>query len=44
MTRKMYEVILHKNAAKYYRNPDKKPQGRINKNLIQSATSWEPPG
>ena len=26
----MYKVILHKNAAKYYRNADKKLQGRIN--------------
>jgi mRNA interferase RelE/StbE len=25
----MYKVILHKNAAKYYRNADKKLQGRI---------------
>jgi mRNA interferase RelE/StbE len=27
----MYRVILHKNAAKYYRNADKKLQGRINR-------------
>jgi mRNA-degrading endonuclease RelE of RelBE toxin-antitoxin system len=26
----MYKIILHKNAAKYYRNADKKLQGRIN--------------
>jgi mRNA interferase RelE/StbE len=26
----MFKVILHKNAAKYYRNADKKLQGRIN--------------
>ncbi|HVP76593.1 MAG TPA: type II toxin-antitoxin system RelE/ParE family toxin [Thermodesulfobacteriota bacterium] len=26
----MYKVILHKNAAKYYRNADKKLQDRIN--------------
>jgi mRNA interferase RelE/StbE len=26
----MYKVILHKNAAKYYKNADKKLQGRIN--------------
>ena len=26
----MYKLILHKNAAKYYRNADKKLQGRIN--------------
>ena len=26
----MYKVILHKNAAKYYRNAGKKLQGRIN--------------
>ena len=26
----MHKVILHKNAAKYYRNADKKLQGRIN--------------
>ena len=26
----MYKVILHKNAAKYYRNADKKLQSRIN--------------
>jgi len=26
----MYRVILHKNAAKYYRNANKKMQGRIN--------------
>ena len=26
----MYKIILHKNAVKYYRNADKKPQGRIN--------------
>lgn len=25
----MYRVILHKNAVKYYRNADKKLQGRI---------------
>lgn len=25
----MYKIILHKNAAKYYRNADKKLQGRI---------------
>lgn len=26
----MYKVILHKNAAKYYRNADKKLKSRIN--------------
>ena len=26
----MYKLILHKNAAKYYRNADKKLQSRIN--------------
>ena len=26
----MYKVMLHKNAAKYYRNSDKKLQGRTN--------------
>jgi mRNA interferase RelE/StbE len=26
----MYKVILHKNAAKYYRNADKNLQSRIN--------------
>ena len=26
----MHKVILHKNAAKYFRNADKKLQGRIN--------------
>jgi mRNA interferase RelE/StbE len=26
----MYKVILHKNAAKYYKNADKKLRGRIN--------------
>jgi len=26
----MYKVILHKNAAKYYKNSDKKLQGRVN--------------
>jgi len=26
----MFKVILHKNAAKYYRNAGKKLQGRIN--------------
>ena len=25
----MYKVLLHKNAAKYYRDADKKVQGRI---------------
>jgi mRNA interferase RelE/StbE len=25
----MYKIILHKNAAKYYSNADKKLQGRI---------------
>ena len=26
----MYKVILHKNAAKHYKNADKKLRGRIN--------------
>jgi mRNA-degrading endonuclease RelE of RelBE toxin-antitoxin system len=30
MTWKMHKVIFHKNATKYYRNADKKLQGRIN--------------
>jgi mRNA interferase RelE/StbE len=30
----MYKAILHKNAAKYYRNADRKLQRRINTAII----------